>query len=215
MEYMARQNRVTPAGEIIATPARGTLMGNRGCLHNEQGQIVRPYQGKRWIICRLEFKGRQRSLMSPGRYTELFFLDEATALAAGHRPCKECSAARFKEFVAAWAQANPGLADRPDVQATRLDTILHQERLDGRRKKSYLEKLANLPQGCFVVLEDGGPPYLVFQGKLLAWRPEGYGQVMAAPGEQVVRVLTPRSVVRTLAYGYQAGIHPSGLAANG
>ena len=107
---MSRQNRGTPFGDIIATPARGTLMGNRGCLHDNQGHIIRPYQLKRWIIYQLEFKGRRRQIMTPGKYTELFFLDEATALAAGHRPCVECSRPRFTEFVAAWAEANPDLA---------------------------------------------------------------------------------------------------------
>lgn len=95
---MPRQNRVTPFGEIIATPARGTLLGNRGCLHNREQRIVRPYQLQRWIICVLEFKGRHHGIMTPGQYTELFFLDEATALAAGHRPCAECLRPRFELF---------------------------------------------------------------------------------------------------------------------
>src|SRR3954468_18219668 len=92
---LPRQNRVTPFGDIVANPARGTLMGNRGCLHDASGRIVRPFRLTNWIYCLLEFKGRHRQVMSPGRYTELFFLDEATALAAGHRPCAECQRGRY------------------------------------------------------------------------------------------------------------------------
>src|SRR4051794_26424644 len=99
---MPRQNRVTPSGDIITTPERGTLMGNRGVLHDADARIVRRWQGKRWIACVLEFKGRWRPVMAPGRYTELFFLDEATALAAGHRPCAECRRRRFDEFRDTW-----------------------------------------------------------------------------------------------------------------
>ena len=103
-----KQNRVTPFSTLIATPARGTLMGNRGCLHDDHAQIRRPFQGQRWIICLLEFKGRKRSIMTPGQYTELFFLDEATALAAGHRPCAECQRDRFNLFREIWGQGRPG-----------------------------------------------------------------------------------------------------------
>src|SRR5262245_5003529 len=125
---MPRQNRVTPFSTLIATPARGTLYGNRGCLHNEHGQIVRPFQGERWIHCLLEFKGRHRSpLMRPGCYTELFFLDEATALSAGHRPCAECQRDRFNLFRDYWAKANPRAAG-PRPSAVELDAFLHRER---------------------------------------------------------------------------------------
>jgi hypothetical protein len=200
---MPRQNRVTPWGEIIATPARGSLMGNRGCLHNEQGQLVRAYQGQRWLICQLQFKGRHRALMTPGRYTELFFLDEATALAAGHRPCQECSRPRYQEFAAAWAQANPDLAGGPAVKAGRLDHILHAERLSRRQKVTYPAQLASLPRGCFIAFEGQRQPYLVLEDKLLPWQPAGYGPAIARPVDQVVQVLTPPSLVRTLAYGYE------------
>src|SRR5919204_6549006 len=105
---MPRQNRVTPFGEIVATPERGTLMGNRGVLHDGEGRIRRPWQLRRWLVCVLDLKGRKRRVMTPGRYTELFFLDEATALAAGHRPCAECRRARFLAFCSAWGTANPG-----------------------------------------------------------------------------------------------------------
>src|SRR3954452_20407662 len=106
-ETMPRQNRVTPSGEIVAVPERGTVMGNRGRLHDERGCIRRPWQVKRWLLCRLEFNGRHRVVMAPDRYTELFFLDEATGLAAGHRPCFECRRQSYNAFADAWAKGNP------------------------------------------------------------------------------------------------------------
>jgi hypothetical protein len=208
---MPGQNRVTPFGEIIATPARGTLMGNRGGLHNEQQQIIRPYQNKRWIICQLQFKGRHRAIMTPGRYTELFFLDEATALAAGHRPCAECSRPRFEEFRSLWAQANSALTHGSKPLATEIDDVLHRERINATQQKiSYQDKLGALPDGSFVAL-DAKQPYLLFRGFLLAWRPEGYGQRFAAQTDLLVEVLTPRSIVKTLARGFAADVHPSAL----
>src|SRR5262249_11244908 len=122
---MPRQNRVTPWGEIVATPERGTLMGNRGVLHDGEGRIVRPWRQKRWIACLLQFKGRKRAVMSPGRYTELFFLDEATALAAGHRPCAECLRDRFTAFRDAWIRGRAA----GKVTAPEIDSRLHTERL--------------------------------------------------------------------------------------
>ena len=112
---MPRQNRVTPFGDIIATPHRGTFMGNRGVLHDAGGRIKRAWQLKRWIVCVLVFKGRKRQVMTPGHYTELFFLDEATTLAAGHRPCAECRRDRFLAFGRAWRSARPKgkQGDRP------------------------------------------------------------------------------------------------------
>ncbi len=185
-------------------------MGNRGCLHNERGQIVRLYQGKRWIFCQLEFKGRRRTLMAPGHYTELFFLDEATALAAGHRPCKECSRVRYQEFVAAWLRANPEPAGGPGLTAAGLDAMLHRARLNGRQKATYPEQLSHLPPGCFITFTDPGPPYLVLADRLLPWQPAGYGPALARPDVQTVHVLTPRPVVRLLAQGaYRPDIHPS------
>lgn len=207
---MPRQNRVTPFSDIIATPARGSLMGNRGCLHNDRGEITRLYRGKRWIICQLEFKGRQRTIMSPGKYTELFFLDEATALAAGHRPCAECSRERFKMFVSIWAEANSQLTSGGKISVGIIDNILHNERITSARQKvTYLQQLALLPNGSFITLENDEQPYLVLEDALLAWHPEEYGQRITRPDTELVRVLTPRSTVRTLAQGYQAKIHLS------
>jgi hypothetical protein len=207
---MPRQNRVTPLSEIIATPARGTLMGNRGCLHDGRQQIIRPYQGRRWIICRLQFKGWHRPIMKPGHYTELFFLDEATALAAGHRPCAECSRDRFEEFRALWALANPALTEEPKPRATAMDIVLHRERIDAtRQKRTYAERLGALPDGSFVLVANDRQPYLVFRGFIIAWSPEGYQQRTVLQPELLVNVLTPRSIVKTLAQGYSVAIHPS------
>jgi hypothetical protein len=207
---MPKQNRVTPWGEIIAASARGTLMGNRGCLHDARQQIRRLYQGKRWIICRLKFKGRHRLVMSPGLYTELFFLDEATALAAGHRPCAECSRARFDLFRALWTSANPGLAGRSKPSAPFIDNVLHDERLTAANEKvTHEARLSQLPNGSFVTVDSSMPCYLVLNGHLLAWSPAGYAQKLSRPDDRLVRVLTPKSIVRTLAMGYRAVIHPS------
>ncbi|NUO84338.1 hypothetical protein HUU05_30050 [candidate division KSB1 bacterium] len=206
---MPKQNRVTPIGEIIATPARGMLLGNRGCLHNARQQIVRPYQLKRWIICRLAFKDRHRTVMTPGQYTELFFLDEVTALAAGHRPCAECSRDKFESFRLHWARANSELAHGTKPLATAIDEILHRERCGPLRQKvTYAEKLGALPEGSFVRLENG-QAYLVIQQALLEWHPEGYSSSMERAPDRIVQVLTPRSIVRALAAGYRAMLHPS------
>ena len=207
---MPRQNRVTPLGDIISTTARGNFMGNRGCLHDNDQNIRRLYQSRRWIICQLNFKGRRQPIMAPRHYTQLFFLDEATALAAGHRPCAECMRSRFNTFCSLWVQAQPGLAGglKPSVDV--IDTILHQERITATKQKvTYPEQIDHLPDGSFITLEQGGQPYLVLKDTLFAWSPEGYHQRITRPIDQIVQVLTPRSVVNTLAHGYQTTIHPA------
>jgi hypothetical protein len=202
---MARQNRVTPFGELIATPHRGTLMGNRGCLHDAAQQIRRAFGVKRWIVCVLQFKGRRRRLMTPGRYTELFFLDEATALAAGHRPCAECQRERFRLFREHWAATHAG-AGAPSADG--IDEALHAERLDGRAKRTYRERLARLPTGVMVA-DDAGGACLVLAGALRPWAPAGYGPPLTTAGAATMRVLTPPSIVRALARGYPVGLHAS------
>jgi hypothetical protein len=203
---MTYQNRVTPFGTIIATPARGAFMGNRGILHNERQQIVRPYKSKAWIICRLAFKGRQRSIMSPGTYTELFFLDEATALAAGHRPCFECRRERALAFCEAWMAAGPHPEGNGRVSAREIDAVLHQERLTPARyakdqnKQMYTAALDSLPNGAFI--EDEGIAYLVWDGHLFPWTADGYLAPQPRPVKQQVIVLTPPSTVGALAQGY-------------
>jgi hypothetical protein len=206
---MPRQNRVTPVSTLIATPARGQWLGNRGCLHDEAGRIRRLYQTRRWIICRLEFKGVRRPLMQPGRWTELFFLDEATAFAAGHRPCAYCQRPRYDEFRRAWAAANPqlGLGARPS--ADQIDAVLHAERLDAQRqRRTYPGRLDTLPDGAFVLVE--GQACLVRGGRLWPWQPEGYAAPVSLPPDTSLDVLTPRSVVNALAQGFgvQMGHRP-------
>ena len=212
---MPRQNRVTPFGTLIRTPARGTLMGNRGCLHDDQGQIRHQFQGQRWIICLLEFKGRKRPLMTPGSYTELFFLDEATALAAGHRPCAECQRPRFNHFREIWAKANPDLISVAQPPATTIDTVLHRERtVTNTKAHGVCYSVDNLPDGAFVT-DDERTAYLVLENQLLRWSPAGY----EFPSERSIRfparLLTPPSVVRALIAGYSAIIHSSAFQAIG
>jgi hypothetical protein len=195
---------------MIATDSRGNLMGNRGCLHDDRQRIRRPFVGKRWILCLLEFKGRRRRVMAPGRYTELFFLDEATGLAAGHRPCAECQRQRFGLFRDAWAAANPALAGSPAPSADVIDAALHAERLGPRgEKQSCRGRLSTLPFGAMVLLEEDERPFLVLKEALAPWSPAGYGPAVAKPAEARVGVLTPRSVVRALAWGYPVTVHPS------
>ena len=198
---MSRQNRVTPRGELIAVDARGTFMGNRGCLHDAAGRIRRAWQLKRWIICEPEFKGRHRPVMQPGRYTELFFLDEATALAAGHRPCAECRRPAFLAFLAAWAAGRPG-GETPRTPA--LDEVLHRE----RTAPPWQAPLDTLPDGAFVALPGDPRPFLVLGGALLAWTPGGYTDHVARP-PAAVEVLTPRSTVEALRAGYRPVLHPT------
>jgi hypothetical protein len=204
---MPLQNRVTPFGEIVALPERGTLMGNRGILHDDAGRMVRSWQVRRWIACRTAFRGRRRQLLQPHSYTELFFLDEATAFAAGHRPCAECRHVDFQRFKAAWAVALgvPNGADH-------IDAVLHADRLEGRgahqRKRTYWEQLATLPEGVFIHLD--GSAWLLWRGQLLEWSAGGYRTRRSLPPAAIrVEVLTPRSLVAVLGAGYPLDVHVS------
>jgi hypothetical protein len=206
---MPLQNRVDPRGAIISSTARGTMMGNRGgALHNDERAIVRQFKSRQWIACRLEFKGRRRAVMSPGRYTELFFLDEAVALAAGHRPCAECRRDRFNAFRDAWMlwrrPEGGGLARAPEI-----DRELHRGRIDGRGKKVTWEApLHSLPDGCFV--QASGCSCLVWGEALLEWSPGGYVKKRGRPGDLMVTVLTPEPIVQCIRHGYKPAIHDSG-----
>jgi hypothetical protein len=208
---VARQNRVTPFGSIIATPERGTLMGNRGLLHDRHERIRRDWRLKRWIHCVLEFRGRHRQVMIPGRYTELFFLDEATALSAGHRPCAECLRARYNEFRAAWAAANPRPAASDRLSAERIDDVLHADRLrPSGSKRTFMSQLEDLPDGVVISL-DGHPDqaFLIQGHSLLAWSPAGYRERLPRPHGTRVSVLTPQSTVAAIRAGFLPQIHPS------
>jgi hypothetical protein len=195
------QNRVNPFGQIIDTKARGSWMGNRGRIHNEKKEIICPYKLPAWLICKLNFKGRKRQIMAPNSYTELFFLDEATALAAGHRPCFECRREDFNRFKKLWIKANPQYQFSNKTSIREIDKILHAERIntDGT-KKMYREYLSNLPDGTFISLEE--KPYLLFKKHLYWWTPYGYEKQNAIAINGKVNVLTPISIVHTLRAGY-------------
>jgi len=204
------QNRVDPWGRLLAVEARGALMGNRGRLHDEHRHVVRCFQGRRWLLCVLQFKGRRRTVMGPRTYTELFFLDEATGLAAGHRPCFECQRSRYREFLDAWTRANPDLVGSEPPSAERLDDVLHEERIDALgRKRVHLADLCDLPGGAMILGDDGKSPLLVGEDALYPWSMTGYGPPLRRPARGGTRLLTPPSVVAALAAGYTASVHPS------
>jgi len=205
---MLRRNRVTPLGELVADSTRGLVYGNRGCLHDTAGRIVRPFQVRRWIACRLDFKGRRRSpLMQPGRYTELFFLDEATALAGGHRPCAECRREDYVRFLERWTERHPR-----ERTADAIDRRLHAERFDSDTRSRHFHDvaLASLPDGAFVLRD--GEPYAVRGSSLLLWTPRGYASRVHRSRGETVRVITPPSLVEHLHDGSGSALpllHPS------
>ena len=199
---MPLQNRVTPFGEIVALPGRGSLMGNRGILHDDRRRIVRPWQVRRWIACVLEFRGRHREVMQPHRYTELFFLDEAAAFAAGHRPCAECRRDDYNRFRAFWVRAHgePSNADAMDAK-------IHGDRLAGKKKRTYFDDVAGLTDGAYVALE--GKAHLVWDDALFEWSDSGYVARRSRPRRAEVEVLTPRALTAVLRVGYRPSIHPT------
>jgi hypothetical protein len=202
---MPLQNRVDPFGNLIRSATRGTMMGNRGgALHNAEREIVRGYKSRRWITCVLEFRGRHRVVMSPNRYSELFFLDEAVAFAAGHRPCAECRRGRYNAFKDAWR-----LAHRLDESpfADEMDVELHPARIEKGKKVTYEAALHSLPDGCFVQID--GCAYLVLSDALLLWTPEGYARRDARSKDSIVTVLTPEPIVGCFQQGYRPEIHDS------
>jgi len=198
---MPLQNRVTPLGELIGDPARGLVYGNRGCLHDATGRIRRRYNGKRWIACRLEFRGWKRGpLLQPGKFTELFFLDEATAFAAGHRPCALCRREDYNRFCGIWSTLHPG-----QTGADAIDAQLHTERQQHSRAP-----FDELPDGAFVL--ERGAPLLVLGAELLRWTPSGYGERRDRPGRGTAVVITPPSLVAVLQAGWHGVVpflHPS------
>lgn len=208
---MPLQNRVTPLGDLIADPGRGLVYGNRGCFHDEAGRIRRRFAGKRWIACRLRSRGWHRSpLVQPGRFTELFFLDEATAFAAGHRPCTLCRREDFVRFVEIWRGLHPG-----QKGADAIDAQLHAERIaPGKRVQLHHQApFDQLPDGAFVLAEDA--PWLVLGQELLRWTAGGYGARRPRPANEQARVITPPSSVALLRAGWRPVVpllHPSRIA---
>jgi hypothetical protein len=198
---MALQNRVDPYGELRATEARGAWMGNRGVLHDASKRVVAAWRLPRWITCVLAFKGRRREVFSPNRYSELFFLDEATSLSAGHRPCAEFRRARYEEFRAAWASARGHDRARRFLGAEAIDRVLQAERLgQGGRKKTYRAVLSTLPDGAMV--QHVGDPHLIWGRRLLPWSFDGYGSGIDVAPVTEVEVLTPPSIVGAIRAGF-------------
>ena len=204
-----RQRRVTPFGEMIAVGDGGNVMGNRGGLQHTKGRSAGVQRPEAWIICRIESGNRHRPKVDPDQYTELFFWDEATALAAGHRPCYECSRARYLAFVDAWRRGNPALSGEKKWNLAQLDNALAVERLtDGISVRHYVEKIDALPTGTFISwLEDKKRyPVLINDERLLLWTPGGYCSSRLKPKGIEVEVLTPRLTVNALKAGYVPSI---------
>lgn len=199
---MPLQNRVLPTGEIVAHPARGTFMGNRGILHDDnQTLLKRRWQHTHWVTCLTEFRDRSRPLMEPGNYTELFFLDEAVSLAAGHRPCAECRRSAYMRFRTRFDMANG------TTSLAALDRMLHRDRVTRKREQVRFEALVEaLPDGVMILYRKH--PHLVLRGSLLRYTPEGYAERIARP-EGMVTVLTPRCTVATMSMGYVPELHSS------
>ncbi|TCN74258.1 hypothetical protein EDB60_101131 [Vibrio crassostreae] len=203
---MPLQNRVSPSGELLADNARGSWLGNRGILHNEKKEIIRPWKHKNWVLCELNFKERKRQVFSQNSYSELFFLDEATALSAGHRPCASCRRQRFDEFKQAW-----GAAQLSELKVEEIDKVLHQDRaIRGGKKVTYNEKLENLPNGVFVELE--GKPWLIWRNELHEWHPDGYRARADIYGDLNVTVLTPKCMVEIIVAGFIPQVDESVMA---
>ena len=202
---MPLQNRVTPFGDIVAIAERGTFMGNRGIIHDPATRTLlrRRWASRAWIVCLCDYKGARRRVMGGRSWTELFFLDEATALAAGHRPCFYCRRQDAEAFRAAWARGNGGAPPR----AAAIDAVLHGERLTGRGKRLHPVPgpVEALPDATMI--SAGGDSFLVAGGVVRRWSAAGYGDRVTAPAE--AQLLTPPSTLRALAAGYRPVIHAS------
>jgi hypothetical protein len=202
---MPLQNRVDPFGELLDVPARGLFMGNRGGRFHTTAKTLttRRWVSRQWICCVLDFRGRHRDVW--GRfYTELFFLDEPTAFAAGHRPCFECRRKAAEAFAENWRDAHK-LRARP--RAGEMDDVLHRERLIGRRKRMHRLAIDALPDGAVVALEEGA--FAIRGDALLRWTPPGYDARKARPRGIAVDVLTPPAILAVLSAGYEPRWHPS------
>lgn len=205
---MPLQNRVTPLGDIVSAPERGLFIGNRGIIHDAETRTLlkRRWTGRAWLICTLQWRNVRRSVMGIGSWTELFFLDEATALAAGHRPCFFCRRRAALAFQAGFPRGEEAMP----LKAREIDRVLHAERLEGRAKRLHIltSSAVELPDGA-MVLQDGAP-HLILEGRALAWSLRGYG----APVKPLdgARLITPPSTVAVLRAGYRPQIHASVFA---
>lgn len=194
---MPLQNRVTAMGEIVAAPERGTFTGNRGIIHDPSNRTLlnRRWASPAWLVCVLEWRGRRRDVMGTRSWTELFFLDEATAFAAGHRPCFYCR----RDAALAFQAGFPGCPKAPEM-----DRVLHAERLEGRRKRLH-DVPADLPDGAIILQNEA--PHLVLAGRALRWSLAGYKAPIALARD--ARLITPPSTVAVLRRGYQPVLHVS------
>ena len=203
---MSYQNRVDPFGRLHAIPARGAFMGNRGILHDAAKIIVRTHAHQNWVTCALAFKGRRREIMQPGKYTELFFLDEATAFAAGHRPCAECRRARYKEFTGFWQNVH-GEPETGRSVPRSIDRMLHAHRVArGGRKVTFEAAVDDLPDGT--IFAAGDRAALVWSGRQFDWSHHGYAERSARISGSV-SVLTPRPLLDCFATGFRPLVHQS------
>jgi hypothetical protein len=202
---MPLQNRVTPTGDIIATAHRGMFTGNRGIIHDPATKTLlkKRWSSPAWITCVCEFRGWRRPVMGRRSWTELFFLDEATAFAAGHRPCFFCRREDANRFRAAWEQGN-GVKD---IRAREMDSVLHRERLDRGKKRLHPPPVpvAQLPDGAMV--QAGEESFLIVQGRALQWSMGGYSEAECITANS--QLLTPPSTLRALNAGYRPVLHPS------
>lgn len=207
---MPKQNRVNPSGEIISSPSRGLFMGNRGVLHDDYGIIQKQWKTKAWITCKLSFKERKRQIMSPGHYTELFFLDEATAFAAGHRPCGECRRNDFDSFKSMWIRSNHELLSTDSPLISEIDKIIHIQRINQVNEKVVFEdRFKDIPNGVFVQRNGDQNYYIVLNSYLYLWSPFGYISKKSLSENEKVNVLTPHSMVNTIKAGYDVVVHLS------
>ena len=204
---MPLQNRVTPTGNIIADPHRGLFTGNRGIIHDPATKTLlrKRWATPAWIICVCEFRGWRRKVMGGRSWTELFFLDETTAFAAGHRPCFFCRRDDANRFRAAWQEGN-GVAD---ILAREMDAVLHQERLDRGRKRLHQlpMPIEKLPDGTMV--QAGDQTYLIVHGRALQWSMAGY--LKAENAIEEAKLLTPPSTLHAFGAGYRPVLHPSAV----
>jgi len=202
---MPLQNRVDPKGQLHAVTSRGMFMGNKGHLHNDTKQIVRNFSWNGWIICALQHQGIKRELMAVGEYTELFFLDEATALSAGHRPCGYCLREKYNEFKKTWIGANCE-DESQNVNMTDINKINQKERYHRGSKVTFVERMDSLPNGAFIEFELNF--YLIYQGAKYLWSFDGYTEKSALSADNVT-VLTPKTFISVLASGYEPIYHDS------
>ncbi|MBI1171405.1 hypothetical protein GC209_08395 [bacterium] len=205
---MPLQNRVLPDQAIVADPARGLFTGNRGILHDGTRTLRRRWASKAWICCALHWKDTRRIPMTPGTWTELFFLDEAVALSAGHRPCATCRRSAYSAFRAAWTRA-----DLPGLKATEIDATLHAARLtEARQPRGHAAEATTLPDATFILhaAASGQPvtPHLLHGAHAFPFTPAGYLAPVPRPEGEVL-VLTPRPSVAVLRAGYRPVLHPS------